>query len=141
MAKVTSIERGASKFVSQATAAASDYAAAAIDAAADWARNAAAAEPNFAAGIQAAIAEKRFSAGVNKAGAAKYQRGVEVKGAARFGPGVAAAEEDYIRGASPYYDALGRINYPPRKPTRDPSNIQRVNAVITAMIATKKAQR
>jgi hypothetical protein len=141
MAKVTSIQQGAAKFVSRAAAASTDYAAAAIEAAPDWARNTAAAEANFAAGVQAAIAEKRFGSGVAKAGPDKYRRGVEMKGANRFGPGVAAAEPDYIAATEPFYRALATINYPPRRPTRDPANIQRVQAVINAMIAAKKAQR
>ena len=141
MAKVTPVAVAASKFVTQAAAAATEYARAAVEAAPEWARNAAAAEGNYAAAIQAAIGEKRFSAGVNRVGAAKFQRGVELKGATRFGPGVAAAEEDYAAAVEPYFRALAAIAYPPRKPTRDPSNIQRVQAVITAMIATKKAQR
>jgi len=105
----------------------------------DQATAAAAAEPLFEAGIQAAIAEKRFGKGVRKAGSEKWKRGAREKGVARWPVGVAAAQPDFEAGFGPYRDALERTELPPRRAKRDPANLQRVQKVVETMIATARA--
>lgn len=141
MARVTSLEQAADKFVRNATAASDEYAENAIAAASEWARHAAAAEQNYQAGVSAAIAKKAFSAGVNAAGADTYATGIQQKGRNHFGPGVAAARSAYAEGEAPFLQALAGLTYPPRRPKRSPENVQRVNAVIALMIKTADARR
>jgi len=105
----------------------------------DQATAAAAAEPLFEAGIQAAIAEKRFGKGVRKAGSEKWKRGAREKGVARWPAGVAAAQPDFEAGFEPFRSALERTELPPKRAKRDPANIQRVQKVVDTMIATAKA--
>jgi len=105
----------------------------------DQATAAAAAEPQYEAGVQAAIAEKRFGKGVRKAGSGKWAKGAREKGVARWPAGVAAAQPDYEAGFEPYRSALERTELPPRRAKRDPSNLMRVQKVVETMIATAKA--
>ena len=64
----------------------------------DWEQNTAAAEEAWAAGVQEAAANKRFGAGVRKAGTAKWSRKVVEVGVPRWGAGVRAAAPDYEPG-------------------------------------------
>ena len=104
----------------------------------DWASNTAAAEDSYQAGVQAAIAEKRFGKGVRAAGTEKWQKGAIDKGTQRWGPGVAMAQSAYAAGFAPYRDAIERLTMPPRYHRRDPRNLNRVKAVVDAMIAAAK---
>jgi len=105
----------------------------------DQATAAAASEPAYEAGVQAAIAEKRFGKGVRKAGTAKWQRGAREKGVARWPAGVAAAQPDFEAGFEPFRAALERTELPPRRAKRDPANLLRVAKVVETMIATAKS--
>ena len=105
-----------------------------------WDSAAKAAEPNYEQGVQAGMAKKRFGKGVVKAGNAKWQKGATEKGAARWPTGVSVAGPDFESGFSPYRGALESTTLTPRKAKRDPSNLQRVNQVVQAMIKTAEAQ-
>lgn len=105
-----------------------------------WENNTKAANDSYKAGIQAAIAQDRFSKGVTKAGQAKWVKGAVEKGVARFGPGVQVAESDFNKGFAPYRDAIEKAVLPPRFARRDPRNIERVRGMVTALIAEKQKQ-
>ena len=137
---IKSIDRIATKFVTRASVAGPDYEAGATQPRRSWAQAAAAAEGNYSAGISAAVTEKRFSRGITKAGDAKFARGIREKGVARFPAGVAAAQGDYSAGFAPFHQALAGAALPPRKASRDPSNLERVRTVVNTMIATAKGQ-
>lgn len=102
-----------------------------------WAAATAAAAANQAAGIQQAIAEKRFEKGVNKAGDAKWQAKAVTKGSRNFAPGVQEAQNEYAAGFAPYKAAIEGVTLPPKFPKGDPRNIARVAAIATAL-RTKK---
>ncbi len=104
-----------------------------------WAESAVAAADNYAVGVQEAVADSRFARGVTKAGDAKWKRGALEKGATRWGPGVQLAQDDNSKGFAPYREAIAAVTLPPRFARRDPRNIDRVRAIVDAMIATKKA--
>jgi hypothetical protein len=105
---------------------------------ADWKVNTVAAKPAWEAGIQQAISAGLFVKGVTRAGNAAWQRGAVEKGAARFGPGVALAQEAYQVGFAPYQQAIAALKLPPRGARRDPQNMLRAKAVVDAMIAVKQ---
>lgn len=105
----------------------------------DWMEATAAAADNYANGVQEAVAEGRFAKGVANAGTDKWRRGALEKGVSRWGPGVQLAQSDYQRGFAPYREAIASLTLPPRFARRDPRNIARVQAVVDAMIATKKS--
>jgi hypothetical protein len=127
----------AKKFVRNAGAAGGDYKDGVAQAGGDWEQGAAAGEDNFAAGVQAAIADKRFGKGVRAAGGAKYVQNATTKGAQRYPQGVAAAENAWAQGTQPYLQTIASLTLPPRRPKGDPGNAARSNAVAAALRAQK----
>jgi len=136
---VRSIKQIGEKFARVVSQRGPDYQAGIENPRRDQATAAAAAEPAYEAGVQAAIAEKRFGKGIRKAGSAKWQRGAREKGVARWPAGVAAAQPDFEAGFEPFRAALERTELPPRRAKRDPANLLRVAKVVEAMIATAKS--
>lgn len=105
----------------------------------DWKGQTLAAAANYAAAIQQAITGKRYDAGVNKAGTEKWQRKTLQKGVNRWAEGVNLAADDYQTGFAKYRDVIARLDLPPRYPTGDPRNIQRVAAIAAALNKAKTA--
>lgn len=105
----------------------------------DYAANAQAGSDAWKAGVQAAVARDGFKKGVAKVGTAKWQDRAIKLGPARFGPGVQAAQGDYESGFAPYREAIAGVALPPRGPRRSPQNMQRVNAMVTAISMRKEA--
>lgn len=106
----------------------------------DWATATAAAETAYEAGVTQAIAKKRFGKGVKASGTETWARGAREKGTARWGPGVTLAQDKYGRNFAPYRDAIERVQLPPRYARRDPRNLDRVKAVVNALVAAKEAR-
>ncbi len=94
----------------------------------------------YKAGIQTALQADSFVKGVSKAGNSKWQRGAIEKGTSRFGPGVQVAQEDFEKGFSPYRDVIEKTTLPARYARRDPRNIDRVAAMVKALVEEKKKQ-
>jgi hypothetical protein len=105
----------------------------------DYAANAQAANDAWKAGVNGAVARDGFKRGVAKAGTAKWQDRSIKLGSARYGPGVQAAQGDYETGFAPYREAIASVALPPRGPRRSPQNLQRVNAMVTAISMRKEA--
>lgn len=60
-------------------------------------------------------------------------------GGGRFGPGVAAATDDYKTGAEPYFSTLAALTLSARKPRGDPANYNRVQEIGKALNAKRLA--
>ncbi len=140
MAFIRSIEHIANKWATVTPGRTADYEAGVSNPRRDWGVATAAAEGAYEAGVTQAIAKKRFGKGVKAAGTEKWQRGAIEKGTARWGPGVAIAQDLYGRNFAPYRDAIERVTLPPRYAKRDPRNLARVKAVVDALIAAKEAR-
>jgi hypothetical protein len=117
------------KWKNRASAATPDYTAGVSAPLRDWASNAAAAAPAWKQGVTDAAGRDAFTKGVKRVGTAKWQAKATTLGARRFPEGVAAAEPDYESGFKPYYEALGKIELPPRGPRGDPRNYERVKVI------------
>lgn len=104
----------------------------------DWAQATKAAIDNWAAGVTAAIQNKLFGKGVDRAGTDRWKRMTIAKGPGRWAEGVQLAREDYASGFAPYREAISGLTLPPRYARRDPRNLQRVAAVVGAMQAVKQ---
>lgn len=102
-----------------------------------WAAATVAAAPVQAAAVQAAIAAKSFEKGVQAAGDETWRHGAVAKGVARFGPGVADAENKYAKNVQPYLDVIASTSLPARGPKGDPKNIDRVRVLAAALRARK----
>lgn len=137
--QVKPIEAASTKWTDNASRAAAEYAENAAAAAEDWARRTAGAADNYGQAISAAGIKNRFRSGVVKAGAAKYSRKIADVARDRFGPGVAAAKDDYKAGAEPYFSILSSLTLSPRKPKGDPSNYKRVEEVGKALNSKRLA--
>ena len=104
-----------------------------------WETNTLAASANFGAAVRAGNIEARQSAGVRRAGAAKFSRKVRDVGVGRFGAGVAAAVQDFGSAFAPYLQAIQGVDLTARRPRGDPGNYQRVAAVGNALHARRLA--
>jgi len=140
MAAIRALDVIAKKWASVTPQRVGDYEAGVRAPRADWSRETVAAEPSWAAGVQAAVASKAFSKGVSKAGTPSWQKGALEKGTQRWGPGVQIAEGDYSKGFAPYRQAISAVTLPPRYARRDPRNLARVNAIVDALVKAKVAQ-
>jgi len=99
----------------------------------DWATEAKAAASVYKAAVTVPHIDKLFASGIAKAGTAKWQRKAINVGVARFGPGVAAAADDYKAGFSPYYDELTKLDIKERGPRGSDTNYERVIAIGKAL--------
>ena len=103
----------------------------------DWMEETKAAKDNWKAGVDAAAAKDMFSKGVENAGTSKWKEKTLKKGPARFAEGVYMAQPDYEKGFAPYREAIAAADIGPRYPKRDPRNLNRVKAIVDALIAKK----
>lgn len=140
MAFIRSIEQISRKWADVTPGRSADYEAGVQNPRRDWGAATAAAESAYEAGVTMAISKKRFGKGVKAAGTEKWQKGAMEKGTARWGPGVSLAVDTYGRGFAPYRDAIERVTLPPRYAKRDPRNLNRVKAVVDALIAAKESR-
>jgi hypothetical protein len=136
---VKPIDASSTKWADNASRAATEFATNAAAAADTWARNTAGSADNFGQAVSAAGIKNRFRNGVVKAGAAKFARKINDVAKDRFGPGVAAAKDDYKSGAEPYFSTLASLSLSARKPKGDPANYKRVEEVGKALNAKRLA--
>ncbi len=139
MAAIRSVEEIARTWATVTPQRSPDFEAGVRAPKADWARNTLAAADSWKAGIQAAIAAGSFSKGVTKSGTPVWQEATLAKGVARWGPGVALAEDKFSTAFAPFQAAIARVTLPPRFARRDPRNLLRVNAIVDALIKAKAA--
>lgn len=137
--KVKPIEASTTKWSENAGRAAAEFGTNAEAAAEEWARNTAGSADNFHMAVTAAGIKERFRRGVIRAGAAKFARKIRDVGQARFGPGVAAATEDFKAGVEPYFATISALTLSPRKPRGDPANYNRVQEIGKALNAKRLA--
>ncbi len=131
----------AAKWKRRASSAGQEYTEGVSSTTRSWETAAAAAETAYKAGVAEASARGAFGLGVKRAGNAKWKRKAADVGSQRFGPGVDAAEPDYQAGVGPYLDVISRTDLPARGPAGSPGNLQRVNALATALRAAKTGRR
>jgi len=103
----------------------------------DWKEETVAAKGNWKAGVDNAANKGMFEKGVEKAGTDKWKKGALQKGPGRFAEGVLIAAPDYEKGFAPFHAAIERADLGPRYPRRDPRNLNRVKAVVDALVAEK----
>lgn len=137
--KVKSLDSITSKWQARAAAAGSAYSDG-VKNATGWAANTSAAAANWAAGVTAASTNGSFAKGVTAAGDSAWQAGAINKGVSRYGPGVQVAGPAFTAGFSKYQSVLSSLQLPQRFPKGSPQNMDRVNAVVTALRKAKTGQ-
>jgi hypothetical protein len=123
----------AKKWATRAGAAGQDYTSGVQNPSTDWATATTAAANTYASGVQQAVSDGRFAKGVSKAGTSKWQTNAVNKGSSRYTQGVTASTSNYQTAMDPYMQTLAGLTLPARMPKGDPSNINRVTAVDTAL--------
>jgi len=103
----------------------------------DWKEETVAGKQNWKAGVDAAANKDMFAKGVEKAGSGKWRKGALEKGPGRFAEGVMIASPEYEKGFAPFHKAIEAADLGPRFPRRDPRNLNRVKAVVDALIKEK----
>ena len=136
--RVTDPGKAAEKWVRRAGVAGPDYEAGVRGAGGAWEAGAKAANDAYKQGVTAAIGRDAYSKGISNAGAGKYERGAIEKGARRYPEGVAVGAGEYTSKVAPYLQALSSITLPPRGPSGDPRNLQRVSMIATTLAALKR---
>lgn len=103
----------------------------------DWMAATVAAEDNYAEGVRAAQQKGLFKKGVEEAGTKKWQTAALLKGPGRFAEGVSLAGPAYEKGFARYHKVIMAVDLPPKFPKRDPRNLNRVKAVVEALVKEK----
>lgn len=98
----------------------------------DYASPAIAAAPIWEQGVMEAAARGAYARGVEDK-AEKWKRKALAVGAARFGPGVRAAESDHAAGFAPYREIIAGLTLTPRGPRGSPGNYDRVRQIGEAL--------
>lgn len=128
------------KYSTRAVAASGDYVDGARETTKDQAAAGIAAAGIYAQGTQLAITEGRYAKGLQKSGKAGWLKGVTEKGGNRYGEGVAGAGAKYATESARFDGARGAAGSLPRGIKGSPQNMQRVTAVVTALIGVKKSK-
>ncbi len=130
----------ASKWARRAGSASQEYSSGVSNPRTDWKAATLAGEKNYEAGVTASIGRKAYGKGVSAAGTEKWQRRAKELGGARFASGVQASESEFSTGFAASHAALSSLTLPPRGMAGDPSNMNRVSAISTALRAKKLAK-
>lgn len=125
------------KFAKRAAAAAPDYGKGVATAGPKWLAGAQASEDAWAAGTQDAISNKRFGAGVRKAGSTKYQDRAAKVGPDRYRTGVAEGANDWGKGFAPHAQALQSLDLGTKGMRGSEQNYARARSVGQALRAKK----
>lgn len=128
MAAIKPIEQSGDKWQRRAAVAGPDYQQGIQNPRNQWLSAALAGEQAYRQGVTAAAAGGRFSAGVTKAGNAKWQENAMKKGPGRFAEGVALAVGNWQKGFGPVQAAFSSLSPPARQATGSPGNLQRVSS-------------
>jgi hypothetical protein len=127
----------ATKWSTRASAAQATFLAGVAGSTKDQATLAANAENLWAQNVATAAANKRFSTRLLKVGTQAWKAGVAAVGGTRYSQGVGNAQSKYQAGVAPFFAALTSVTLPARGPKG--SNGARVDAVVNALMAAKKA--
>lgn len=130
------IKHNPRKWAQRAGQAAGEYLEGVLNPRRSWEEAAKAAKDTYAAAISEAIAEDRFSKGVDRAGDTKWKDGVREKGRTRYQQGTAVAEDEYDKGFRPFVEVLRSLTLSPRGPKGQ--NYGRVQEVGEALRNAKK---
>ena len=134
---VRPIAESQDKFAKRAAAAAPDYGKGVQNAGPKWLAGAQASEDAWAQGTQDAVANRRFGAGVRKAGAAKYQDRAAKLGPDRYRTGVAEGAGEWGKGFAPHAQAMQAIDLGTKGMRGSEQNYNRSRTVGQALRAKK----
>lgn len=141
MVKTKGIERTVKKYVDRAGVAGPEYEAGIKAPKNDWEGSTLAAAGTFKMAITAPSVPQLFSAGVKKAGNAKWQKMALDKGVARFGDGVAKSQKFFRNSMSDVLATIEGISLSARGPRGSDQNYIRSKEIGTKLHAKRLAAR
>lgn len=133
MANIKAIEQSSDKWSRRSAVAAPDYQEGVANPRRPWAESTLAAEANYKTGVVQAANAGRFGQGVRAAGNERWRNKSMAVGPGRFAEGVQVAKPDWETGFKPYHQTIAALTMPPRGPKGSPANLQRVQAIATAL--------
>jgi len=125
MPAIRSTAEIAAKWQRKAPLSTADYESGVRTTQADWATLTTQAAANYTAGLQAAMAAKRWEGGVAATGTAGWKERTLAKGPARWAEGIDKSGDAYARGFGPYADVIRATTLSPRGPRGAQQNYQR----------------
>lgn len=125
------------KWKNRATAASADFAAGVQSPLKDWKTQALAAAPAWRDAITQAAGRDAYKTGVAAKDTAFWQKRAIELGAPRYSDGVAKSVDVYKNEFAPFYDALSKIELPPRGARGDPKNLERVRVITETLRKVK----
>lgn len=131
--------RAAAKFVRRAGQATTDYTEGVERSTKDQAANAVAARQLFQTQVSAPATIDRWERNLKRSGNEGFRRGVRDKGAARYGPGVGAAETKYGERIQAVLSTIAATDIPARGIPGSDGNFQRSRLIGQALNKLKTA--
>jgi len=131
--EVRSIAEAQDKFAKRASAAAPEYQRGVAGAGNKWLTGATASEDAYSQGVAEAAANKRYGAGVRKAGASKYQDRATKLGPQRYQTGVAEGAPEWGKNFAPHAQTLASIDLGPKGMRGSEQNYNRARQVGQAL--------
>lgn len=135
------LDKVTEKWKTRATGAGPEYAAGVQAPLRDWQTAAKAAAAAWKDAITQAAGRDAYGVGVSKTPTAFWQKRAMELGTARYTDGVSKSVDVYKDNFAAFYDALSKIELPPRGPRGDPRNIERVKAIMDTLRKVKLAQK
>lgn len=133
MANIKPVDQSSEKWSRRSAVAAPDYQAGVAAPRKPWAEASLNAAANYRQGVTAAANAGRYESGVKGAGNERWQMKSQTVGPGRFAEGVQVAKGDWEQGFRPYHQTIASLALPARGPKGSPQNLQRVQAVATAL--------
>jgi len=134
---VRPLDQVISKWKTKATAATTDYTAGVQAPRYDWQAQTIAAKDAWKAGVTDAAGRGAFEKGVSKVSTAFWQKRALELGSARYADGVGKSVDIYKGKFAPFYEALSKIDLPPRGARGDPKNLERVRTIMDTLRKVK----
>lgn len=126
------------KYSANAGAAVSSYKEGVSNPRRAWEEATRAAEGNYEAAVQEAIAEKRFGSRITPQASAKQKANAVALGATRYPQGVSQAKDEWAANTQPILDAMAAVPDIPRGVKGSEQNFQRQRAYANAAMEAAK---
>jgi len=129
MVKVKPTDVVVNKWKARASVATEDYKYGIQNPKQPWSKAAESAFDAWQAGVQEAIADRRYVGGIRRAGDAKWSKKALEVGASRYAPGITAATEEYRAAMGDVLKVIESVSLPPRGPRGSAANYERVKII------------
>lgn len=133
-----SAQQSSQKYADRAAGASTDYVQGAQQTTKDQAAAAIASAEVHKQATMAALNDGRYAKGLQRSGKSGWLAGITEKGGNRFAEGVSNAGPKYATESAKYDGARGAASALPRGIKGSATNMNRVTAVVNALVAAKK---